>query len=388
MSSRAVFLDPPPDDQIPVPSYAGPAWTPSSSPSPRSSAAWRCLEIVLLAGPAFAVGARRRQRQLALVAANGGTPAHIRRIVLADGVVLGVVGAVSAWSLGIAVAVRRPAAASRSSSSTPGPAATGCSRSALAVIAGLAVVTGLLAALVPAFIVAPPERRRVAGRPARHHPVHASGGWSLGLRHGRRRRGRHGWRGRAGVDTTVILAGLVLGELGLVLCTPAFVGLIARLGRLLPLAPRIALRDAARNRTAAAPAISAVMAAVAGSVAIGVVLVGASERSRDSYRVLGRPGDVFVLSFGRTVPPESGRRPARHHARVPGRSTGSTCRHVAAVAPNRASSRGGYQQLAPARTTSWGATRPPPSSAPRGATRAATVLATATNTSGMGPPAA
>jgi putative ABC transport system permease protein len=52
------------------------------------------LEVVLLAGPAFAVSARRRQRQLALVAANGGTPAHVRRMVLADGVVLGLAGAV------------------------------------------------------------------------------------------------------------------------------------------------------------------------------------------------------------------------------------------------------------------------------------------------------
>ncbi len=32
------------------------------------------LEIVLLAGPAFAVGARRRRRDLALVSAAGGTP--------------------------------------------------------------------------------------------------------------------------------------------------------------------------------------------------------------------------------------------------------------------------------------------------------------------------
>ena len=66
--------------------------------------------------------------------------------------------------------------------------------------------------------------------------------------------------------------GSIIGELGLVLCTPALVGLIARIGRILPLAPRIALRDAARNRAAAAPAISAVMAAVAGSVALGLYL--------------------------------------------------------------------------------------------------------------------
>src|SRR5262249_60422561 len=59
------------------------------------------LEIVLLAGPAFAVSARRRQRQLALVAANGGTPAHIRRIVLADGGVLRLVAPAVGVALGL-----------------------------------------------------------------------------------------------------------------------------------------------------------------------------------------------------------------------------------------------------------------------------------------------
>ncbi|HEV2784513.1 MAG TPA: hypothetical protein VGX25_34445, partial [Actinophytocola sp.] len=39
------------------------------------------LEVILLAGPALAVGARRRRRDLALVAAAGGTPAHVRRLV-------------------------------------------------------------------------------------------------------------------------------------------------------------------------------------------------------------------------------------------------------------------------------------------------------------------
>ena len=62
------------------------------------------LEIILLAGSAFAVGARRRRRDLALVAAAGGTPAQLRRIVLADGVVLGTVAAVSGVALGVAVA--------------------------------------------------------------------------------------------------------------------------------------------------------------------------------------------------------------------------------------------------------------------------------------------
>ena len=41
------------------------------------------IEVVLLAGPAFAVGARRQSRSLALMAATGGTPAQARRVVMA-----------------------------------------------------------------------------------------------------------------------------------------------------------------------------------------------------------------------------------------------------------------------------------------------------------------
>ena len=258
------------------------------------------LEVILLAGSAFAVAARRRRRDLALVAAAGGTPAQLRRIVLADGVVLGTVAAVSGVALGIAAA-----AASRPLLERLSSIRTGAFRvfpEALAALAAVAVVTGVLAALVPAWIA------------ARQDVVAALAG-RRGITRSRRR-----WvvlgavlaaagalvaaTGARGADATVILAGLVVVELGLVLCTPALVGLVARAGRLLPLAPRIALRDTARNRTAAAPAISAVMAAVAGSLAVGVVLIGVSERARDSYRVLGRPGDVFVLSFGQTVPPD------------------------------------------------------------------------------------
>jgi putative ABC transport system permease protein len=258
------------------------------------------LEVILLAGSAFAVAARRRRRDLALVAAGGGTPAQLRRIVLADGVVLGTVAAVSGVALGIAAA-----AASRPLLERLSGVRTGAFRvfpEALAALAAVAVVTGVLAALVPAWIAA--RQDVVAALAGRRGITRSRRRWvvlgavlaaagALVAATGARR-----------AEATVIVAGLVVVELGLVLCTPALVGLVARVGRLLPLAPRIALRDTSRNRTAAAPAISAVMAAVAGSLAVGVVLIGVSERARDSYRVLGRPGDVFVLSFGQTVPPE------------------------------------------------------------------------------------
>jgi putative ABC transport system permease protein len=50
------------------------------------------LEIILLAGPAFAVGAKRRSRELALLASTGGERRDVRRTVLASGVVLGAAG--------------------------------------------------------------------------------------------------------------------------------------------------------------------------------------------------------------------------------------------------------------------------------------------------------
>ncbi|MEV4182761.1 FtsX-like permease family protein, partial [Streptosporangium canum] len=62
------------------------------------------LEVVLLAGPAFAVGLRRRRTELGLVAAQGGSARHLRMIVLMDGVVLGALSAVLGAALGIPLA--------------------------------------------------------------------------------------------------------------------------------------------------------------------------------------------------------------------------------------------------------------------------------------------
>jgi putative ABC transport system permease protein len=256
------------------------------------------LEIVLLAGPAFAVGARRRRRDLALVAAAGGTPAHVRRIVLADGVVLGLVAAVAGVVAGIAVAagthgVIEHAANSRSGSFRVYPLA-------LVALAGLAVVTGVLAALVPAWIAARQDvvaalaGRRGVTRSRRRWVIVGASMMAVGA-------GVTGF-GAQRVNSELILFGLVVVELGLVLSTSAIVGLVTRLARWLPLAPRIALRDTSRNRTAAAPAISAVMAAVIGSLAVGVVFAATVERDKLAYRSLDRPGDVTVFDVGKNGP--------------------------------------------------------------------------------------
>jgi putative ABC transport system permease protein len=254
------------------------------------------LEIVLLAGPAFAVGARRRRRELALLAAAGGTPAHLRRVVLADGVVLGLVAAAGGLALGIgAAAAGRPLieehlALARSGGFRVYPLAQ-------VVLAGVAVATGVLAAMVPAWIAA--RQDVVAALAGRRGIIRSRRRWVvLGVVLAAAGAGVAA-TGALRVEAALILAGLVVVELGLVLCTPAMVGLAARLGHFLPLTARIALRQTSRNRTAAAPAISAVMAAVVGSLAVGVILSASSQRNAEDYRSLTRPGQVVLDHTGK-----------------------------------------------------------------------------------------
>jgi putative ABC transport system permease protein len=257
------------------------------------------LEIVLLAGSAFAVGARRRRRDLALVAAAGGTPAHLRRIVLADGVVLGAAAAATGLVLGVAgAAVARPLLETHLAHARSG--AFRLAPVALALLAGLAVGTGVLAALVPAWVAS--RQDVVTGLAGRRGITRSRRRWvALGAVLVAAGAGLAATGARR-IDFRIIVAGLAVAESGLVLCTPATVGLVARLGRWLPLAPRIALRDTARNRTAAAPAIAAVMAAVVGSLALGVVFVADTERARDTYRSVTGPGTVVLDHTGKLVP--------------------------------------------------------------------------------------
>lgn len=254
------------------------------------------LEIVLLAGPAFAVGARRRSRDLALIAAAGGDPKQLRRIVLADGVVLGAAGAITGLVLGTLLAIAgRPLIEAYLAQSRAG----GWRFFPLAqlAIASLAVGTGLLAAMVPAFTAARQDVVQVlSGRrgmlKSRRRwivigSIMTAAGASIAL-----------WGGFL-TSETLILLGIIVGELGLVMVTPALVGFVARAGRWLPLAPRLALRDTARNRSSAAPAISAVMAAVAGAVAVGVFVSGNQRQQVENYQPSLPMGHVGIQHFPR-----------------------------------------------------------------------------------------
>ncbi len=249
------------------------------------------LEVVLLAGPAFAVGARRSQAQLALLSATGGQARDVRRTVLAGGLVLGAAAGVVGVVAGIGASVALLPLSEHLTGQVPGP--LDIRPLEVLAIALLGVGTALLAAVVPARnaarqdVLAALTGRRGVLRGTRRLPVlgllAAAAGAAVAL-HGAARR-----------DPVEVLAGSVLAELGLVATTPALVGLAGRLSPRLPAAPRLALRDAARNRGRTAPAVAAVLAAVAGSVAVGTYVASLDRHDEQAYRA-SAPAGAAVLS--------------------------------------------------------------------------------------------
>ncbi|MEU9607579.1 ABC transporter permease [Streptomyces sp. NPDC048057] len=299
VESRQVALDPPARSDVPY--YEKSPYASYESSRGADAAALAAiatvvglalLEICLLAGPAFAVGARRSRRQLGLVGANGGARSHIRAIVLAGGLVIGVAAAVVGTVLGTILAVVLQPVLEGQMEERFG--SFDVRPLELLGIALLAVFTGTMAALVPAVtasrqsVLTSLTGRRGVRKTGRVLPI-------LGLI-------------AVAFGTAVALAGSLMfdsfaivgigagvAELGVVALTPALVGLFGRLGRFLPLSPRLALRDAVRNRGRTAPAVAAVLAAVAGTVAVATYTASSDAQQRAQYEALMPHGTVVVM---------------------------------------------------------------------------------------------
>ncbi|MGW3076511.1 FtsX-like permease family protein [Kitasatospora sp. NPDC001132] len=308
LTARSVALAPPPERAVPYYRDAYRYSDPTAANNTRMVVAtvsgMALLEVALLAGPAFAVGARRSRRQLALLGAAGGSRAHVGAVVLGGGVVLGATGAVVGVVLGTAaVAVLRPWIEQFGGARFGHFAVPPLD---LLAIAGIGLVTALLAAALPALQAA---RRSVTagltGRdtvrgPSRRVTVAGVALLALGAALAMYGAGavHRDQPGVGGYDTRTltVLGGSVVAELGLLLCTPMLVALTGRAAGRLPLGPRLALRDCARHRSRTAPAVAAVMAAVAGAVAIGVYTTSTDAENRRDYRPQAPYGAVQLIS--------------------------------------------------------------------------------------------
>ncbi len=289
--SREVAEDPPPES----------AWRPADAGVSQADAAETAvlalvvaslvLEVVLLAGPAFAVGVRRQRRDLALVGATGGSAGDLRRIVLANGVVLGGGAAVLGAAAGIALAALAVPVIEARSSAVFGPFDVPV-RDVL-VVAGVGLFAGLAAAWFP------------ARQAARTDVVDALAG--------RRGQVRTSWRSpviglvaaAAGLALVVLGArgtelavagGAVLLVVGMVTATPWLVGLLAPLAGRLPISGRLAVRDATRNRSRTATAVAAVMATVAGVTALAIGSASDSAQAQRDYVPSAPMGTARVTS--------------------------------------------------------------------------------------------
>jgi putative ABC transport system permease protein len=255
-------------------------------------------EVVLLAGPAFAVGARRQSRTLALIAANGGTPAQSRRMILALAVILGTVGAIVGSLLGIVVGRALIPLLQRQTDTWFGPFQVRWTH--VLGIAAFGLLSALLAAVVPAWVasrqdvVAVLAGRRGDRRASRRSPLIGLVLIGVGVVLAARGAGR-------GAGELLIAAGAVVSVFGMIFLVPVVVVAVARLGRRLPLPLRYAVRDAARHRTRTVPAVAAVAATVAGLVALAIGNASDQAQSKAEYVDQIPVGTGLVTDYGHSA---------------------------------------------------------------------------------------
>lgn len=273
--SRSVVLDPPPPGEVTVPG-ARPAGVPSETVATYATfavvGALALLEVGLLAGAAFAVGAKHQVRELALLAASGAEAPTIRAVVTASGLWLGGLAVTAGAAAGVAAAAGvvwwvRSTGSARLAGVHADPMLT-----SLAMLMGLAAC--ILAALAPANLVA---RQALLGALKSGRAPAASGrrstiagaavllaaagllaaGWTLGSS----AKDPDQRAQQAAAVSAMLAGGAVLAVVALVLLTGWLTAALTSRTRAMPLPLRMAARDSARNRSRTVPAVAAVLAA-------------------------------------------------------------------------------------------------------------------------------
>jgi putative ABC transport system permease protein len=274
------------------------------------------LEVVLLAGAAFAVGARRQSRWLGLLVATGGDSRHVRRVVLGGGLILGFIGSILGVGLGLLLAALAIPQLQQHVGQDFGH--FDIRPVELLGVAILGTLTGLLAAVLPARTASRQDAvtalsgRRGEIRTPRKVPAIGLVVVVLGIicaavgSAGILARVSHAQgltNGLAWLFGGLIAGGAILTQLGLIICSPALVGWAARLSTHTPLPFRLAMRDAGRHRGRSAPAVAAILTAAAGSTAALLIVGSFNARDRQEYVPRAPHGAVQVtLTASSQVP--------------------------------------------------------------------------------------
>ena len=229
------------------------------------------LLIALVAVGGFTVLAQRRLRSLGMLASTGATDRHVRLVVLANGAVVGIAGAVLGLVLGLAGWLAYRPELEQSAHHLIGMFALPWGVIFLALL--LAVVAAIFAAWLPArAITKVPIVTALSGRPAPPKRVHRSAipglvllviafilfGWS-------------GSSGNGNQGLPKLALGLIVLIVAVILLAPFCLAVLARLGRRTPISVRLALRDLSRYRARSGSALAAISIGILIAVIISVV---------------------------------------------------------------------------------------------------------------------
>ena len=228
------------------------------------------LLIALVAVGGFTVLAQRRLRSLGMLASTGATDRHVRLVVLANGAVVGIVGAILGLVLGLAGWLAYRPALEQSAHHLIGMFALPWGVIGLALL--LAVVAAVFAAWLPA--------RAITKVPDRDRPVRAARPAQAGAPLGHPRTGPAGDRvhpvrlsgasgnGNAGLPKLAL--GLIVLIVAVILLAPFCLAVLARLGSRTPISVRLALRDLSRYRARSGSALAAISIGILIAVIISV----------------------------------------------------------------------------------------------------------------------
>ena len=230
------------------------------------------LLIALVSVGGFTVLAQRRLRAIGMLESMGATDRNVRLVLEANGVIVGAVGAVVGFGLGlVAWLAYRP---HNEQSAHHLIAMFALPWTVIVVSMVLAVVATFFAAGHPArAMTRVPVVSALAGRPAPPRQIHRSfvpGVIALVI--GFIMFSLSGAAGNGG-GVVWLIPGFVALIAGIILVSPFFLVLLARIGRKAPIAIRLPLRDLSRYRARSGSALSAISVGVLIAVVICAVAV-------------------------------------------------------------------------------------------------------------------
>lgn len=250
------------------------------------------LEAALVIAAAFAVSLRRRQREIGLLGSVGATAGTIGTSMVLSAAVLGALGAVAGVVLGlVTVAATVPFLDGWLRRWTGGFEVPWL---AVLAAAGLGVLTAVVASFVPVRQSARlPIRVALGGR--RPVPTAPHGWLIVGLAMAALALALVAIVPRAEglLGGLTVIGGSVFGVLGFGACSPWVLGGLARRASALPIAWRLAVRDAGRFAARNGPVVTAVLAGMSLGITVAV-LVTSVEARLDTFPQAYRDDQLVV----------------------------------------------------------------------------------------------